>query len=71
MVLGGLVELEETQADLLVRICSGPSSTAEDLRASEALTVPAAWWKKLMLDSGGSASLFPPDGKKGGPGFRP
>ena len=41
------------------------------LRAGEALTVPAAWRKKLMLDSGGSASLFPPDGRKGGAGFRP
>lgn len=63
-VLGRLVELEEPQAELLEKICSGPSITAEDLRANDALTVPDAWRKKLVVDSGGSSSLFPTDGTK-------
>jgi hypothetical protein len=58
-VLGRLVELEEPQAELLVKICSGSILPAADLRANEALSVPADWRKKLTVDSGGSSSLFP------------
>jgi hypothetical protein len=39
-VLGRLVELEPSQADLLERICGGPTISAEELRAAGALTVP-------------------------------
>jgi hypothetical protein len=38
-VIGRLVALEPSQADLLGRISSGPTITAEELRASGALTV--------------------------------
>ena len=58
-VLGRLVELEEPQRELLVKICSGPTITSEELKANEALTVPAAWRKKLATDSTASSSLFP------------
>jgi hypothetical protein len=58
-VLGRLVELEEAQAELLVKICAGATITAEELRANEALTVPEGWRKKLTVDSEGSPSLFP------------
>jgi hypothetical protein len=51
-VLGRLVELEETQAELLVKICSSPTITVEDLRANGALSVPAALRKKLTVDAG-------------------
>ncbi len=57
-VLGRLVELEEAQADLLVKVCSAPTISADELQANEALTVPDAWRKKLM---DGSSSLFPTD----------
>ena len=58
-VLGRLVELEESQRELLVKICSGPTITLEELKASEALTVPAAWRKKLAADPLHQA-FFPP-----------
>jgi hypothetical protein len=58
-VLGRLVELEGLQQDLLAKICSGPTITSEELKANEALTVPAAWRKKLAADSTGSSSFFP------------
>jgi hypothetical protein len=54
--LGRLLELEPAQAELLERICSGPTITAEELRAKDALAVPAAWRRKLTLDS--SSLLF-------------
>jgi hypothetical protein len=38
-VIGRLVALESSQADLLGRISSGPTITAEALRESGALTV--------------------------------
>lgn len=53
-VLGLLVELEPAQAELLKRICSGPTITAAALAEAKALDVPAAWRKKL----GAAASLF-------------
>jgi hypothetical protein len=60
-VLGRLVELEDTQRELLVKICSGPTITLDELNANEALTVPAAWRRKLSDDSAASSSssLFP------------
>jgi hypothetical protein len=58
-VLGRLVELERPQQELLAKICSGRTITAEELKANEALTVPAAWRKKLVADSSVSSSLFP------------
>ena len=61
-VLGRLVELEKAQGQLLVKICSGPTITAEELRAAEALSVPADWRKKLAADVPGSLGLFPADG---------
>ena len=63
-VLGRLVELEKAQEELLVKICSGPTITAEELRAAEALTVPADWRKKLAVDASGSPGLFPADGEE-------
>jgi hypothetical protein len=58
-VLGRLVELERLQQTLLEKICSGPTITCEELKASEVLTVPTAWRKKLAADSTASSSLFP------------
>src|SRR5207248_10158072 len=40
-VLGCLVDLEPFQATLLEKICSGPMISAEELRASGALELPA------------------------------
>jgi hypothetical protein len=57
-VLGRLVELEAPQQELLVKICSGATITAEELTAAEALAVPAAWRKKLTTSSTASPSLF-------------
>ena len=45
--------------ELLVEICSGPAIPLEELKANEALTVPAAWRKKLAADCTASSSLFP------------
>ena len=39
-VLGLLVDLEPTQADLLERVCSGPQISLEDLQAADVLVVP-------------------------------
>ncbi|MDP8908348.1 MAG: hypothetical protein M3N47_04360 [Chloroflexota bacterium] len=39
-VLGRLIELEPAQDELLERICSGPTITLDELRASGALDVP-------------------------------
>jgi hypothetical protein len=58
-VLGRLVELEGPQQKLLAKICSGRTITVEELKANEALAVPAAWRKKLAADSTASSSLFP------------
>ena len=60
-VLGRLVELEESQAKLLVKVCSGDTISAKELEAIDALTVPAAWRKKLAADFDGRPSLFPSD----------
>jgi hypothetical protein len=53
------VELEGPQQKLLAKICSGRTITVEELKANEALAVPAAWRKKLAADSTASSSLFP------------
>ena len=60
-VLGRLVELEEAQAELLERVCSGPTISADELRLNEALTVPADWRKKLAVESDGSFCFSPTD----------
>jgi hypothetical protein len=59
-ILGRLVELEQAQAALLVKICLAPTISANDLRANDALTFPGTWRKKLGSDSAGSPGLFPP-----------
>jgi hypothetical protein len=41
-VLGRLIALEPTQADLLNRICAGPLRTAEELSAAGAFAMPQA-----------------------------
>jgi hypothetical protein len=41
-VIGRLIELEPAQADMLDRICSGPTISVEELRAAEALPPPGA-----------------------------
>jgi Type ISP C-terminal specificity domain/N-6 DNA Methylase len=41
-VIGRLIELEPSQADLLERICSGPTIPVEELRAVGTLSPPAA-----------------------------
>src|ERR1044071_4079757 len=40
-VIGWLVDLEPAQAELLEKVCSGPTISAEELRAAGALEVPA------------------------------
>lgn len=40
-VLGWLVDLEPTQANLLEKVCSGPTISLEELRVAGALEVPA------------------------------
>jgi hypothetical protein len=40
-VIGRLVALEASQADVLERVCAGRTITADELRAANALTVPA------------------------------
>ncbi len=60
-VLGRLVELEADQQQLLDRICSGQTISAEELKASGSLTVPRDWRKKLATDCSPSRSLLPDD----------
>lgn len=60
-VLGRLVELEGRQAELLERVCSGPTLSEDELRANEVLTVPRDWRKKLAQDSSGSQRLLSTD----------
>ena len=62
-ILGRLVELEDAQAKLLVRVCSAPTISVDELRVNEALTVPEGWRKKLSVDSGGAPSLFSTEGE--------
>jgi hypothetical protein len=54
-VLGRLVELESAQAELLEQICAGATIAVEELRAADALTVPAELRKKLTP---GVSTLF-------------
>ena len=58
-VLGRLVELEKAQRELLAKICSGPTITAEELRSTETLAVPADWRKKLAAGAVWSTEPFP------------
>ena len=58
-VIGCLVALEPLQADLLGRICSGPTITAEELRTSGAVAMPAkAKRKSKSADSPGQRNLL-------------
>ncbi|MEP7340666.1 MAG: type ISP restriction/modification enzyme [Acidobacteriota bacterium] len=45
-VLGKLIELEPAQADLLERVCSGPTITIDELRAVDAFDIPASLNRK-------------------------
>jgi Type ISP C-terminal specificity domain len=45
-VLGRLVELEPSQAELLVRVCSGPTISADELREAGVLNTPASSRRK-------------------------
>ncbi len=49
-VLGGLVELEPKQAELLDEICSSPLITAAELTDAGVLSLPANWRKTLKRD---------------------
>jgi hypothetical protein len=49
-VLSRVVELESEQAELLEKICAGPTITAAQLRAGKALAVPEGWRKKLSVE---------------------
>jgi hypothetical protein len=51
-VLGGLIELEASQANLLERICSGSTITRTELANTNALRVPEAWRKSLKIKTG-------------------
>jgi hypothetical protein len=51
-VLGALVELEPTKAQLLERICTGPLIAATELDGADALRVPQAWRKTLRTETG-------------------
>ena len=50
--------IAQAQAALLGKICSSPTVSVDDLRAGEALTVPAEWRKKLAAELD-SSSLYP------------
>ena len=56
-VLGRLVELEPAQAELLERVCSGQTISAEGLRAAGALASPAKTGKTKSQDAGEQPSL--------------
>ena len=56
-VLGRLVGLEESQADILTKICASATISEADLKAAGALAVPEAWRKKLAAEDG-APSLF-------------
>ena len=61
-VLGRLVDLEPRQADLLARICDGPTIDRARLEGVGAFAVPAGWDKKLggrphVADGGWQPSL--------------
>lgn len=51
-VLGWLVTLEPNQAELLDKICSGPTISADELRNAGALEVPAKPKKGKKLPAG-------------------
>ena len=55
-VLGCLVDLEPAQAALLEKICSGPTLTAEELRAAGAFELPAE--RKQRSSQPAHADLF-------------
>jgi hypothetical protein len=57
-VLGLLVQLEPTQADLLDKICSGPLISADELSAAGALELPPKQKKSTKKKNEASPSLF-------------
>lgn len=65
-ILGRLVELEKAQGVLLVKICAGPTITAEELRAADALAVPVDWRRKLAVDALTHPAFSPPMGRNEG-----
>ena len=60
-VLGRLVELEESQAELLEEVCSSSTITVKELQEAGALAVPDVWRKKLAGDTSDTPSLFGDD----------
>jgi hypothetical protein len=55
-LLGCLVDLEPAQAALLEKICSGPTLTAEELRAAGAFELPVE--RKHQSSKPAHADLF-------------
>ena len=57
-VLGRLVDLEPSQAELLDQICAGPTISAEELHTAGALDVPAALRKAPLRQAARQPSLL-------------
>jgi type ISP restriction-modification system protein/N-6 DNA methylase len=57
-VLGRLVGLESLQADLLEKVCSGQTISAEELLAAGALGAPASLSRKGAVEDSGQISLL-------------
>ncbi len=52
-VLGRLIDLEPAQAQLMERICSGPTFSVDELRVAGALEIPAAPRRKKLKPENG------------------
>ena len=58
-VIGRLVALEPSQADLLGRVCSGPTISVDELPAADELALPAGRARRIReAGSPGQLSLF-------------
>ena len=57
-VLGRLVDLEQSQAELLERICSAQTISADELREAGALSVDSDSVRSTVADSSGQTSLL-------------
>lgn len=58
-VLGRLIEIEPAQAELLERVCNGPTITIDELRAADAFEIPASSNRKSRRKSvPGQESFF-------------
>jgi hypothetical protein len=55
-VLGWLVDLQPTQAELLEKVCSGPTISSEELQVAGALEIPAK--SKRVVQNSAKRSLF-------------